>query len=139
MPFDDLTNQLVSQARATQQALSRSATLSVDTDPDKHAANRKKAVAAGMPVSLADSAKKPATADDLHARLTSYHALQDTSPITAKHVSNPEVAKMADHGNMAKTEGLFKTFRNFVEGDFADVAGTVGSMLSSYARQAVEG
>jgi len=114
MSFESVLAASDTEAAATQkQALTRAATLSVDTDPDKYAANRKKAVAVGMPAALANPAKKPATADDLHARIVAYHELQTTAPKTADFMTNPDNAKLAhdDHPVLSKLEGVLNIFK----------------------------
>ncbi len=109
-------------------ALTKSAYIAHNVNADKHAENVKQAKKQGVPRALAAPAEGPIDADALNSLIADYHALPE---VTAKHVSNPEVAKMADHKNMSSLESIFNTFK--------DVAGTVGSTLTTPLRQVTQG
>ena len=145
MGFDDITNGLMSEESARQKsALTRSAVLSVDTDAKMYGQNVAAAKSAGYPAALANPAPRKASADDLRRKIADYHALQTAAPVTARHLENPEVAKVADHEEMSRTEKVFSELAGV--GDFvrhtvdmvatlpADAGSFLGSVVDSVAQ-----
>ena len=120
-------------------ALVKSAIISHNVDSDKYAENRKKAVAQGLPTSLATSADNPVNSDDMMTTIKNFMGLKGK---TATFMSNPDNAAVAkdDHENLTVTEkisGLFKDLNNILYGDVENVeslfTGIVGSTVGAVA------
>ena len=74
------------------QALSRSAILSHNTDPAKQAENNQKMVDLGMPKSFASPATHNASTDEIKQTVDKFTSL---SGYTAQYIADPEFAKIA--------------------------------------------
>ena len=116
---------------STKLALTKSAFIAHNVNPDQHAKNVKDAVKQGIPRQLAVPAEGPVNADKLNSLVADYHKIAETSPVTATHLSNPEVAKVADHEHMSTFEKLTQTLQDYTE--------PLGHMIMSVPQSAIEG
>jgi hypothetical protein len=139
MSVDSLLAQFDQEDAANEKnALSRSALISHNVNPDKYAANVAKAKKIGIPTAFAAPATGPANGDDLRSLMDDFHKLPAKAPATAAYLTNPDNAKLAhdDHPVLSRIEGALASLPN---SKFTDVMATVGSMITSPVRQAAEG
>ena len=107
MSVEDLLAQFDEEdSNATKSALTKSALIAHDTNPDQYAANRNKTIKRGLPVALAAPAKRPSSWEDASILMDDFSRLVDNSPYTAAFLSNPENAKISydDHPKLTKVE-----------------------------------
>ena len=113
MSFDDALEQIVQQNEAADKAaLSKSAIIAHNVNPDKHAENVQKAKKLGMPAAFATPATGPVNMEDMYSLIDDFHKLKGT---TAKHMSNPDFAKVAkdDHQSLSAFESIFKNVSDY--------------------------
>jgi len=113
MSFDSLAEKFANENEKA--SLSSSAIVAHNTDSDKYAENRKKAVKNGMPAAFATPAENPVNMDDMNSLIKDFHSLKGK---TAQHMSDPEFAKVAkdDHPVLSKIEDVFNGFTDRLYG-----------------------
>jgi hypothetical protein len=127
MSFDSLLNQFAEEDAASQnQALSKSAIIAHNVDPEVQAANNAKAVKQGMPVAFATPATKDVNWEEASTLIDDFHKLP---PKTAAFMADPEKAKIShdDHPVLSKIERVLNSWSN---SSFSDIAGTVGNVVT---------
>ncbi len=109
-------------------SLSRSAIISHNTDSDKYAQNRKATTDQGIPAAFATPANKASNMDDMLSTIKDFLGLKGK---TAKHMSDPEFAKVAkdDHKPLTDLENKFNNKPWYLQ--VADVAKSEGQTIAS--------